>query len=414
MKKMITIMLAIVMAMAMTVTTYADQEVYIFDEASWITTASEAELNEKAAGIYAKTGIIVSYLGIETLGSESAYDYAEDAYKENFGKKDGILLIESKEIWNVYKQGKAEDIFDGADEDAMWAACSSKDYYNEGADAYLDVVSSILADEGIVAESEEESQPADKPESTSATTDNHPARFVDGADLLTADEEAELEGKLDEISTRQDFDVVIVTTDSLGGKTPEAFADDYFDYKGYGMGTDDDGILFAISMGERKWAISTHAYGIYAFTDAGQKYITDNITPYMSDGDFVTAFDQFADYCDDYVTQAWTGEPYDVDNMPDQLGILAYVMWLFPAYGIGAVIAFFLKKSKKKSLQTVMMRNDASDYWSDFHLTKEYDMFLHRELITVELSDDDDDDGGGSSVHVSSSGRTHGGSSGSF
>lgn len=61
-----------------------------------------------------------------------------------------------------------------------------------------------------------------------------------------------------------------------------------------------------------------------------------------------------------------------------------------------------------------MMRNDASEYWSDFHLTKEYDMFIRRDLVTVELSDDEDDNGGGSSVHVSSSDRTHGGSSGGF
>jgi uncharacterized protein len=101
--------------------------------------------------------------------------------------------------------------------------------------------------------------------------------------------------------------------------------------------------------------------------------------------------------------------------MPDQLGILSYIMWLLPSFGIAGGVSAFMKKRKKQSLKSVMMRNDASDYWSDFNLTKEYDMFLHRELITVKIEDDDDDDNdGGSTVHVSSSGRTHGGSSGSF
>lgn len=415
MKKISTIIFAIILAMAMTISVHADSQQYIFDEASWITTASEEELNNKAAGIHDKTGIIASYLCIADAGSDSLYDHGADVYKDNFGNKDGIMLIESEAKWTIYKEGKAEDLFDTKDEDAMWAACSNAQYYHEGAAGYLDVVSGVLADKDVTAELEPETQPAVKPEEVPAADDNHPARFVDGADLLTDSEEADLESRLDEISIRQDFDVVIVTTESLGGKTSQAYADDFFDYKGYGMGSADDGILFAISMNERKWAISTHGFGIKAFTDAGQQYITDNLVTYLSDGAYATAFNQFADYCDDFITQAKTGEPYDVDNMPDQLGLLAYIMWLLPSFGIAGGAAAFMKKRKKQSLKSVMMRNDASDYWSDFNLTKEYDMFLHRELITVKIEDDDDDDNdGGSTVHVSSSGRTHGGSSGSF
>lgn len=95
-------------------------------------------------------------------------------------------------------------------------------------------------------------------------------RLVDAAGLLSADDAAELLKKLDEISERQACDVVIVTVNSLEGKTPTAYADDFFDYTGYGYGENDDGILFLISMEERDWAISTYAFGVVAFTDAGQ------------------------------------------------------------------------------------------------------------------------------------------------
>lgn len=240
----------------------------------------------------------------------------------------------------------------------------------------------------------------------------HPARFVDGADLLTAEQEAALTEKLDEISERQVVDVAIVTTNSLGGKTATEFADDYFDYKGYGMGAEDDGIIFVISMGEREWAISTHAYAITAFTDAGQAYITDTVVPYMSDGDFDWAFHQFADLCDDYITQAKLGEPYDVGNMPDDLGVLGAIIWAIPCFIVGAIVAFIMKLIKRKSLQTVMMRNDASDYRSNLNLTAKDDVFLYRDIIRTKIEKDDDD--GGSSTHTSSSGRSHGGSSGSF
>ena len=42
-----------------------------------------------------------------------------------------------------------------------------------------------------------------------------------------------------------------------GGKTAEAYADDYYDYNGYGYGENDDGLLLLVSMGEREWAITT-------------------------------------------------------------------------------------------------------------------------------------------------------------
>ena len=57
-------------------------------------------------------------------------------------------------------------------------------------------------------------------------------RLVDDADLLTNSEESELLDLLDEISERQKVDVVVVTVDSLEGKSPMAFADDFYDYNG--------------------------------------------------------------------------------------------------------------------------------------------------------------------------------------
>jgi uncharacterized protein len=229
------------------------------------------------------------------------------------------------------------------------------------------------------------------------------------------DEENELISKLDEISERQNFDVAVVTVNTLGGKTPEVFADDYFDYTGYGMGDADDGIIFVISLAERKMAMSTHGFGITAFTDAGQEYIWDMIMPYISNGTYFTAFDTYADLCDDFITQAKNGTPYDVENMPDEVGALGIIMWFIPSFGIAAVISMFLKKRKKKSLKIVMMRNDAEDYWDKLSMTEEYDQYLRRDLVTVKIKSDDNNGGsGGSTVHVSSSGRTHGGSSRSF
>ena len=63
-------------------------------------------------------------------------------------------------------------------------------------------------------------------------------RLVDDAGLLDYDEFNDLTSRLDRISENQQIDVVIVTVDSTGNRSLEEYADDYFDYNGYGYGED--------------------------------------------------------------------------------------------------------------------------------------------------------------------------------
>ena len=102
------------------------------------------------------------------------------------------------------------------------------------------------------------------------------AYVVDDAGLLTDSEENSLNETLKEISNRQSCQVVVVTTNSLDGKSAEAYADDYYDYNGYGK----DGILLLVSMEDRDYGISTCGYATEAFTDAGINYIKNKFLFY--------------------------------------------------------------------------------------------------------------------------------------
>ena len=59
------------------------------------------------------------------------------------------------------------------------------------------------------------------------------SRLADQAGLLDTDQKESLCNTLDEISEREQVDVIIVTTNSLEGKTAQAYADDYFIDHGY-------------------------------------------------------------------------------------------------------------------------------------------------------------------------------------
>lgn len=233
---------------------------------------------------------------------------------------------------------------------------------------------------------------------------------VDGADLLTESEERALSSKLEDISRKQKMDIVVVTTDGLDGKSAMEYADDYYDYNGYGYGENRDGILLLISMEDRDWWISTCGYGITAFTDAGIDYIAEQFKPDLSEGNYVEAFNIYADLCDKFINQARMNEPYDSYNLPHKPLSL---VWIPVSIAAGFVIALIFVGAMKNNLKTVRRQPAADSYIKagSMNVAESRDIFLYSRLDRTARPKDNDT---GSSTHTSSSGTTHGGGGGSF
>ena len=238
------------------------------------------------------------------------------------------------------------------------------------------------------------------------------SRLMDDADLLTDSEETSLLSQLDNISENQEMDIVVVTTDSLEGYTPQEYADNVFDYCGYGIGDNRDGLLLLVSIEDNDWHISTSGYAITAFTDAGREYMSEQFLPYLSDGEYYKAFSTYADLCDQFITQAKTDEPYDVGNLPKE----PFKIWfnVLIALGIGFVFAIIVVLYMKSKLKSVRFQPAASSYVRNgsMNITQSGDFFLYSHLD--RRARPKDNDSGGSSTHTSSSGSTHGGGGGKF
>ncbi|MBO4928873.1 MAG: TPM domain-containing protein [Clostridia bacterium] len=232
---------------------------------------------------------------------------------------------------------------------------------------------------------------------------NFVPRLVDNADLLTASEEAVLLSKLDEISTRQGMDVVVVTTDTLEGKSPRAYADDFYDFNGYAY----DGVLLLVSMEDRDWWISTRGYGITAFTDAGIDYLGEQFTPELSDENYARAFEIFAEKSDEFITQARSGDPFDKHNLPKEP--FNVVLNLIVALVIGLVVALIATGIMRGKLKSVQAKHQAADYVrsGSMNVTQAREFFLYRNVTRTPKPKS-------SSTHTSSSGRSHGGGGGKF
>lgn len=235
-------------------------------------------------------------------------------------------------------------------------------------------------------------------------------RFVDFAELLDESESATLTKKLDEISEKYDMDIAVVTVNTLEGLSPMEYADDFYDYYGYGMGEDFSGALLLLSMEDRDWWISTCGEGITDFTDAGIEYIGEQIVPALGDGEYSKAFMQFADLADDFINEARTSEAYDVGNLPK--GPFKPPILIALAAGLiiaGIVVSVFAKQLKTDGSYTEPNKFIVDD---SLNISFQKDRFLYHDVTSVYRPKSDS--GGGSSTHTSSSGGTHGGGGGKF
>lgn len=226
---------------------------------------------------------------------------------------------------------------------------------------------------------------------------------VDNADLLTDSEEAALEKKIENIGEKYQYSVVLLTENSLGGKTPQDYADDFYDYNGHGYGADKDGMLYLISMEDRDYHTSTTGFGIKAFNDKEIARIEGQSAPFLTTGDYYTALDTYLDNVTLVVKEARKGVTWGTVFT----GTFAFFL------PVGIVIGFLVVLYMKFKMKPVAKRPFAREYIrkNSFVLDREEDVFLYSNTISVPIPKNNTS---GSSTHTGSSGTTHGGGGGKF
>ena len=233
-------------------------------------------------------------------------------------------------------------------------------------------------------------------------------RLIDMGDILSDSEEAELLAALDEVSLRQNMDVTIITVESLEGDEIAALADDIYDMCSFGYGADRDGILLLVSRDDRQWHISTCGYGITAFTDAGIQYIGRQMKSDLASENYAAAFRIFIDQCDQFISQARTGMPFDKSSLPKEKMPSA---WALISLGGGAAVGLGVFAALRGKMKSVRYAPAANNYVRDgsMNITQSNDVFLYRTVNKTARTKSS-----GSSTHTYSSGTTHGGGGGSF
>lgn len=425
-KRIFNILLVILLCIstAIPVSASLGDTTYVIDESGNISDSELALVNEYAKSLSDAFGVDLLYIYTKAESLSEYIDAADFSNAPNY-----ILMIENDSTWKISIGGTGASYIQTEDEvQLMRKAYDDAEYYYTGVQAYMDAAVGIIvpkmgaaAGNDAIADNvtedtatEEQAEIVMDVSGTDVLAVQKGLRLNDMADLLSDKEEANVLAKLDEVSENQSVDVAIVTAASLDGKSAMDYAEAYYEENNFGFGAEKDGVIFLVSMEDRDWWIATRGYAITAITDAGREYIAELFLPDLSDGNYEDAFMTYANSCDQFITQAKTGEPYDGDHMPKEPFNLGFSFVI--SLAIGFVIAFIVTSVMKSKLKTVKHQAAATEYVLKDSLNIVYanEIFLHRNVDQRERVREERSSSGGSSTHTSDSGATYGGGGGKF
>jgi len=230
-------------------------------------------------------------------------------------------------------------------------------------------------------------------------------RVVDNAGLLTGSQVSELESLMAGIASTYDFDLVIVTETSIGGARPMDYADDYFDYNGYGLGTDRDGCLLLQVTGNRDYWFSTSGRGIKILNSIAFSKLEKDVVKFLGNDNPADAYRAFIGDWEVFLDLDAEGKSYNF--------ITAYASIMYiAAWVVSLIISLVAVTVMKAKLNTVHPKTEANRFIipGSLAFTLKQDNFLYSAVSKSERADSSSS--GGS--HTSSSGRSHGGGGGRY
>lgn len=231
---------------------------------------------------------------------------------------------------------------------------------------------------------------------------NESTRLFDEANLFSESEQARLQTAIDSFQTKTKMDAVIVTTANAEGKSPQDYADDFYDQHNFGTGPNKTGFLFLIDMDNRTYYISTAGTLIELLTGSKRERLLDHAETSMKSQNYADAamsvMDDMTRYTENYEYDQKTGSLNKIKTITAIEALIAAI--------VGIVVA----------LATY------SSVYGNYTLKRSSYRYSYRENGTLSLSQRDDklintfttsrhipkaNPGNGS--HTSSGGSSHGG-----
>ena len=240
--------------------------------------------------------------------------------------------------------------------------------------------------------------------SAAETTESQLYYVTDEADILTDDEDLQLEEMAETVSKEYGIGVYIVTLDDYQNYgTGDVYEVTYGIYHEYTMGEGEgrDGIMLLLSMYDRDWAMFCYGENCeYAFNEYGQEQLESVFLDNFGEDDWYGGFADYIGECESYMQQAAAGKPVSASPKGPILIMSAFVLF----------ITLLIIGGMWISMNDVAKKTNASNYISgSLNLTGKSDTFTHRTETRRRI--ETSSSGGGSHSHSGGGGS---GRSGKF
>ncbi len=246
-------------------------------------------------------------------------------------------------------------------------------------------------------------------------------KVFDEADLFTDSEEESLKVYALETADELELDIIIHTTNSTDGLDIVDYTYEFYEENDFGYdGEDGAGIILVIDMGNRELFIyeSQPEEVNFLFLDSELDVMIDEISPYLSSGDyydgalqFINMVSAYADY-DDADEDAYDGTGdvvYNTDGKRQSQVDFSEIMVRLVISAIIATIAVVImsinQKSKKVTNPHVYMRDGKLD------MREHSDIYTHTTTVKHRINTDNGGGGGGHGGGGHSGGSFSGGGS---
>jgi uncharacterized protein len=210
-------------------------------------------------------------------------------------------------------------------------------------------------------------------------------RLVDGADLLTDSEEADLLARLDEASEYLQADIVIITLESCGGYSADQVINAFYDQNDFGYGINRDGVMLLLSMAERDYRILCNGFAATAITPSERDDIGAYIVDDLSAGAYYDAFGEFLEECKWEIDGERSGYPFAFGR---NLGV---------SLMIGVITALLITGVLRSQLKSVQTRTGAREYAKpgSMKMTQSSDLYLYRTVNRIRKPQESSSSSGG-------------------
>ncbi len=250
----------------------------------------------------------------------------------------------------------------------------------------------------------------------SATTYAAEVDVDDACDILTGDEYDTLFDEAQELSSKSNFNVLIVTTDSVGEKSLRDYADDYYDdYMGE---IDTDGVIILLSLDEdnRGIQVETSGIAIRYLTDARLDNLLDDAVQYAKKGNYFKTLEVCVQRIDSYYEQGIPANQHTVREHWDLTPSENLMMIVLSIVVAICIVVFIRVKTANRYYDPNYTKPPLvpNSNCSNLRVKRDTFMHTHTSRIYSPRSSGSSGGGGSSSTHHSSSGGSHGGGGRSF